>query len=116
MILIERSAAGALAVLSRKWSVFERLILCAKSGSTHYAFVMHVPFPDLYRNRFRLPRLSGIRRKIFRDEYLSDEDIARMDARPEGEIAQWRGYQTIADTSHFDRWLLSTKNDVKIKQ
>ncbi len=79
-------------------------------------FVMHVPFPDLYRNRFRLPRLSGIRREVFRYDYMSKADIARMDARPKGEIAQWRKYLTVADTTRFDRWLLSTKNDAKIMQ
>ena len=42
--------------------------------------------------------------------------IAQMDARPEGEIAQWRQYLTVADTNRFDRWLLSTKNDAKIMQ
>lgn len=80
------------------------------------SFVMHVPFPDLFRNRLRLPRLSGIRRDIFRYAYMSDAAIERMDARPEGEIAQWRDYLEVADTSWFDRWLLSSKNDAKIMQ
>jgi len=80
------------------------------------SFLMHVPFPDLYRNRFRLPRLSALSKKIFRYEYMSKETIQRMDSRPTGEIAQWRDYLTVADTSWFDRWLLSTKNDAKILQ
>ena len=87
-----------------------------RRARTQTSFVMHVPFPDLFRNRFRLPRLSGIRRNIFRYSYMSTEDIVRMDARPEGEIAQWREYLTVADTSWFDRWLLSTKVDAKIMQ
>lgn len=80
------------------------------------SFVMHVPFPDLFRNRFRLPRLSGLRKEIFRYDYMSNDEMAQMDARPEGEIAQWRQYLTVADTNRFDRWLLSTKNDAKIMQ
>lgn len=79
-------------------------------------FVMHVPFPRLYRNRMRLPRLSGLRRGIFRYEYMSEADMARMDARPEGATAGWRDYLTVADQSWFDRWLLATKNDAKIMQ
>lgn len=79
-------------------------------------FAMHLPFPHLYRHRLRLPRLSGLSRKIFRFEYLSLEDIREMDKRPEGEPAYWRAYLKIANASWFDRWLLSGKDDAKILQ
>lgn len=77
-------------------------------------FAMHLPFPDLFRNRIRLPRLSGLRRRIYRFEYMSDAAMARMDARPRDQIAHWRDYLTVEDTNWFDRWLLSGKNDAKI--
>lgn len=39
-----------------------------KMKSPRTPFVMHVPFPHLYRHRIRLPRLSALRKKIFRYE------------------------------------------------
>lgn len=77
-------------------------------------FAMHLPFPHLYRNRLRLPRLSGLRGRIYNFEYMSEAEIARMDARPAGELAHWRDYLTVADTNWFDRWLMSGKNDRNI--
>lgn len=85
-----------------------------RRGSLRTPFAMHLPFPDLFRNRIRLPRLSGLRRRIYRYEYMSDATMARMDARPSDQIAHWRDYLTIEDTNWFDRWLLSGKNDAKI--
>jgi len=79
-------------------------------------FVMHVPFPHLYRHRIRLPRLSALSKKIFRYEYMSDEDIARMDSRPATEPAVWRNFLRVEGATWFDRWLMSTKNDAKIMQ
>lgn len=79
-------------------------------------FVMHVPFPHLYRHRIRLPRLSALSKKIFRYEYMSEADIALMDARPQGQPAFWRNHLRVAGATWFDRWLMSTKNDAKIMQ
>jgi glycosyltransferase involved in cell wall biosynthesis len=79
-------------------------------------FVMHLPFPHLYRHRLRLPRLSGLSRKIFRFQYLTAEDILSMDERPQGQPAYWRNHLKIADANWFDRWLLSGKDDAKILQ
>ncbi|HSG36713.1 MAG TPA: glycosyltransferase [Paracoccaceae bacterium] len=79
-------------------------------------FMMHVPFPHLYRHRIRLPRLSALSKKIFRYEYMTKEDIARMDARPESELAIWRNFLRVEGATWFDRWLMSTKNDAKIMQ
>jgi hypothetical protein len=95
-------------------------IRAAKLGmrmkSPRTPFVMHVPFPHLYRHRIRLPRLSALSKKIFRYEYMSDEDIARMDSRPAAEPAVWRNYLRVTGATWFDRWLMSTKNDAKIMQ
>lgn len=77
---------------------------------------MQLPFPDLYRHRLRLPRLSGVRKRIYTYEYMSDEAKARMDSRDPSVCAYWRRYLTVANTNWFDRWLLSAKNDTKILQ
>ena len=79
-------------------------------------FVMHVPFPHLYRHRNRLPRLSALSKKIFRYEYMSEKDIERMDGRPSTEPAIWRNFLRVDGATWFDRWLMSTKNDAKIMQ
>ena len=77
-------------------------------------FTMHVPFPHLYRNRLRLPRLSGLRGRIFRYEYMSQSDIECMDNRPKDEPAYWREHLKVEDANWFDRLLLSSKNDAKV--
>ena len=87
-----------------------------KMKSPRTPFAMHVPFPHLYRHRIRLPRLSALSKKIFRYEYMSEDDIKRMDARPEGETPIWRTYLRVDGATWFDRWLMSTKNDAKIMQ
>ena len=87
-----------------------------KMKSPRTPFAMHVPFPHLYRHRIRLPRLSALSKKIFRYEYMSEDDIKRMDARPEGETPIWRTYLRVDGATWFDRWLMSTKNDANIMQ
>ena len=85
-----------------------------KKGDPATPFVMHLPFPHLYRHLVRLPRLSGLSRKIFRFEYMSPGDIERMDRRPAGTPAYWRKYLRIDGATWFDRLLLSGKDDSKI--
>ena len=85
-----------------------------KKGNPATPFVMHLPFPHLYRHRVRLPRLSGLSRKIFRFEYMSPADIEQMACRPAGTPAYWREHLRIDGATWFDRWLLSGKDDSKI--
>ena len=85
-----------------------------KKGNPATPFVMHLPFPHLYRHRVRLPRLSALSRRIFRFEYMSLADIDRMDSRPAGTPAYWRDHLRIDGATWFDRWLLSGKDDSKI--
>lgn len=76
--------------------------------------LMHVPFPDLYRNRIRLPRLSSFARKVFRFDYMSEEEMAEMDARPLAEPPLFRKYLRLSNLTRFDRFLLRGKDDSKI--
>lgn len=77
-------------------------------------FAMHLPFPTLYRNRLRIPRLSGLRKRIYRYDYMSETEILEMDARPKDTFAHWRQFLHVEDVNWVDRWLLSGKNDSKI--
>ena len=74
----------------------------------------HVPFPDLYRNGIRLPRLSGLTGKIYRFDYMTPEECTAMDARDISVQPKFRDFLTISNLTAWDRWLMRTKNDYQI--
>jgi len=77
-------------------------------------FMMQVPFPDLFRNRVRLPRLSNLAKKIFRFEYMTLAEMVEMDSRPLEERPLFRKYLRFSNLTAFDRFLLRERDDSKI--